>query len=90
MIPLTIIFIGKGEDGPWRDLQDKPIIHLGNGTKAIQIGVLEGGMTSGLPSVALRIDLPDGQTVIAETSARLFVSAGNAVQARYPDLLEGD
>lgn len=51
----------------------------------IQVVVIQGGMESGAPSVLLRIDLPDGKSVVAETSARLFVSAGRMIKARYGD-----
>ena len=83
MIPFNIILDG---DNAWPDLKDKEVVHLGQGAPAIQVAVLDGGMASGRPSVAIRIDLPDGRSVIAETSARLFCSAGRAVTARYPDL----
>lgn len=86
MIPITITFNG---DNAWPDLRDKPVIHVANG-KGISVAVLDGGMASGRPSVALRLELPDGQTVIAETSARLFASAGRAIMAKYPNLFEGD
>lgn len=85
MIPLNIILDG---DNAWEDIRDKPIIHLGNGAPAIQVAVLTGGMSSGRPSVALRIDLPDGKHVIAETSARLFCAAARVIMAKYPDLFE--
>lgn len=87
MIPMVVNLDG---DNAWPELKDKPFIHLGNGSPAIQVAVLENGMASGRPSVALRLDLPDGQHVVAETSARLFCSAARAIMARYPDLFEGD
>lgn len=87
MIPMTIILDG---DSAWPDLQSKPFIHLGNGAPAIEVAVLENGLASGRPSVALRLELPDGQTVVAETTARLFCTAARAIQAKYPDLFEGD
>lgn len=77
-------------DGVWPELRDKRVIHLANDAPAIQVCTLEGGLASGRPSVAIRIDLPDGRTVIAETTARLFVSAGRAIAARYPDLFKDD
>jgi hypothetical protein len=87
MIGMTISLSG---DNAWPDLQDKDIIHLANGAPPIQIAVLEGGLTSGRPSVAIRIDLPDGQTLVAETTARLFCTAARAIQAKYPDLFKDD
>lgn len=79
-VALTVKLNG---DGAWPDLAQADIIHLGNDAPPIQLSALPGGMASGLPSVAIRIDLPDGRTVIAETSMRLFVSAADALAARY-------
>lgn len=46
---------------------------------------LARGMTSGAPSVALMISLPDGKVVFAQTSLRLFLAAGDALKARHGD-----
>jgi hypothetical protein len=83
MIPLTIILDG---DNAWPDLKDKPADKLHHVTAGMAVAMLDGGMTSGLPSVAFRIDLADGSTVIAETSARLFVTAARAFEARHGSL----
>lgn len=71
-------------DGAWPDLAAKAdrIVHLANGS-SIGLSVLEGGMTSGRMSAAFRIDLPDGQVVIAETSWRLLATAVRGIAARY-------
>lgn len=81
---MSVIFNG---DNAWPDLRDKDFIHLGNGAAPIQVAVLEMGMKSGRPSISIRIDLPDGQTVIAEASARSFVLAARMINAKYPGLL---
>lgn len=86
MIPMTLVM----REPAWPEIDKKKIVHLGQGAPAIQVAVLDRGMESGRPSIALRIDLPDGQHVIAETSARLFVTAARAIHAKYPDLFEGD
>lgn len=83
MIPMTIIMKG---DNAWPDLAGKDVIHLSNGAPPLQVAVLDGGMQSGRPSVALRVDLPDGKVVIAETTARLLCTAAKAIMAKYPDL----
>lgn len=57
--------------------------------KNIKMGVLEGGMASGKPSVSFGIYLPDGRVVFAETSLLLLQSAIRAFTARYGDLTEG-
>lgn len=88
MIPLVVILEG---DNAWPDLRDKEkVVHLGNGTPPIQVGVLDAGMTSGRPSIGIRVDLPDGTTVVAETSARLFCMAARLIMNKFPDLYEGD
>lgn len=46
------------------------------------------GMRSGRTSVALRLDLPDGRTLIAETSLGLLLGAAKAFEARHGDQVE--
>lgn len=83
MIPLRIILEG---DNCWPDLKDKePIL-----TDLVAVAALPSGMTSGKPSVAVRIDLPDGRAVIAQTSMRLFLMAARAFRARFGDVDEQD
>lgn len=47
----------------------------------VQMIGLERGMVSGLPSVAIMVQLADGQVVFAETSYRLFKIAADALAA---------
>lgn len=44
---------------------------------------LESGMRSGAASVAICFKLPDGHTVFVQTSLALFVSAADALRAKY-------
>lgn len=83
MIPLSVIMDG---DNCWPELQEKDVIEA----DGLQVAVLKYGTVSGKPSVTLRLELPDGRTVLAQTSARLFCTAGRMITARYPDLFEGD
>jgi hypothetical protein len=80
-------------DGAWQDLREKEaqcqFIHLGEEAPPIQVAGLAGGMQSGAPSVAFRIDLPDGTAVMVETSLALFLTAAEAFKARYGDPREG-
>ncbi len=87
MLTMTINLNG---DGCWPDLVDKEVIHLANDAPPIQVAALEAGMVKGHPSVSFRFDLPDGQVLIAETSARLFVIAARAIEGRWPDLFDGE
>lgn len=81
MVELEIIV---GGDGCWPDLIEKlergQLIHV---TTGMQVASLEKGMTSGKPSVSIRIDLPDGRTIVSETSLNLFLKAAEIFKARY-------
>jgi hypothetical protein len=82
MLALNIIL---GGDSAWPDLLDQRE-NIINVTTPIGITALAGGMTSGKASVALRIDLPDGRVVIAETSLALFLTAAKVFEAKYGTL----
>jgi hypothetical protein len=73
-------------DRAWPELRMRRVIHVGNDAPPIGVVLFDGGLASGRPSVALRIDLPDGSTVIAETTASLFCKAARAIEARHPNL----
>lgn len=72
-------------DGAYSDLRERTadIIHLGEGAPPIGLTALAGGMTSGRASVMLRIDLPDGRVVLAETSLRLLQTVVAQLTAHY-------
>ncbi len=78
MIVMNVILDG---DGCWPDLQDKKIIRA----VGLQAAALRGGTREGSPSVAFRIDLEDGRTVIAETSLKLLLTASDLFRAKYGD-----
>ncbi len=82
MPAISVILQG---DGAWPDVIGKEVIHLGNNAPPIQVAALPGGMQSGLPSVTIRIDLPDGKVVLAETSLKLFLFAADALRAKFGD-----
>jgi hypothetical protein len=96
MPSFDLTFHSNSEGPLWPDLasrnQDRLYIVAEDGGhgEGIKLGVLDGGMASGQPSVALRCDLEDGRTVIIQTSARLFCSAARAIATRYPKLFEGE
>ena len=78
MIVMSVILDG---DRCWPDLQGKKIIRA----IGLQVAGLQGGMKGGPPSVAFRIDLEDGRTVIAETSLKLLLTASDLFRAKYGD-----
>jgi hypothetical protein len=83
---MPVIDVRLDGDNCWPDLKAKVeagrLIHIKGDGPPIGLAMLEGGMVSGKPSVALRIDLPDGRTVLAETSVELFLTAAAAVRGR--------
>lgn len=54
-----------------------------------EIAMLPNGMSSGAPSVAVRIDLPDGTFIFAQTSLKLLCLAADAFRVRYAALNPG-
>jgi hypothetical protein len=72
-------------DGAWPDLAEKLALEKVLRSESIELAVLSGGMASGKPSVAIRINLDDDSVVIAETSLILFLSAADAFKAKYGD-----
>lgn len=82
MLELKILPNG---DGQWPDLKQKEeegkLIEVTN----LEIAGLPVGMSSGMPSVAIRIDLEDGRTVFAQTSLRLFLTCAEVLVAVHGD-----
>jgi hypothetical protein len=84
MIPMSVRFQRDGEPPVWPD-------HVGRVIDAgllVDVAVLDRGMESGLPSVAFRLELPDGTPVIAQQTARQIVTLARMILARYPDLMD--
>lgn len=80
-----IINVKLDGENAWPDLRDRleDVIHLQG--PPMEIAVLPDGMASGKPSVAIRIDLPDGRVVVAEISLALWQMAAAAIRGRYGD-----
>ncbi len=86
MPALAITIVRTGDPSPWPELADRGVHHV---TDGLAIAILEAGMGSGAPSVGLRIDLDDGNTVLAETSLALLGSAVIAGRAVFPEAFAG-
>lgn len=76
---LKIVF---DAEGILKDVPPEKIIHLKN---SITVARLEKGMESGKASVSFIFELPDGNTVFAETSMSLFLAAASAFKSRFGD-----
>lgn len=77
-------------DAAWPDVaqlaEQGKLIHLRE--TPWSLAALAMGMRSGRTSIALRLDLPDGRTLIAETSLGLLLGAARAFEARHGDQVE--
>jgi hypothetical protein len=78
------------EEGCWPDLEGSTIAG-GNGprlqiTEDLSIASFSSGMASGLPSVIIRLNLPDGSVALGQTSLRLFQAAAAAFRGRYGEV----
>jgi hypothetical protein len=78
MIPLHIDVRG---DGAWPELLQTGYID-GQWT---HIAGLPQGTESGRESVSVRIALPDGTQVVAQTTLRLFLTAARLLAATYQE-----
>ena len=79
MIPMSIKFLGDDERA-WIDVSE---VHDGK----MELAVSPHGLSSGKPSVLVRIDV-DGKIYVIPTTARLFCTMGKMIEAKYPDLFD--
>ncbi len=81
MPALTIVLdIDDHSDPNMRQVDHSKVIHLSDAY--MEVIRVPRGMQSGKSSVFIRIDLPDGRIVMAETSMALFLTAANAFAAK--------
>jgi hypothetical protein len=92
---MPVIDLDLDGDAAWPDLITKPaehVMHLPDVTW--RMAVLDGGMHSGQPSIALRIDIPystkdgtatvqEANTLVTETSWAALAGAVKAIVTRY-------
>ena len=71
-------------DGALADMvgREADVIFL---TAPFTVAALAAGMQSGAPSLAIRIDLPDGRVVFQETSLGAWIMATAALRGRFPE-----
>lgn len=77
MVSMEVIFDG---DNCWPDLSEMEVVVA---TAPIRMAALRGGMVSGKPSVTVRVDLPDGSVVLAETTMVLLMGALRLFKAEF-------
>ena len=77
---MPVLSIYLDGEGMLRGVDVNKIVQLDS---PIKIGALTKGMSSGRPSISFAFELPDGRTVFAQTSMRLFHIAAKAFAAKY-------
>jgi hypothetical protein len=89
---MPVIDLNLDGDDAWTDIgQEGPLVMF-DGTW--QLAALEAGMSSGAPSLALRLDVEligfdRPVPVIAQTSLAAWISATCALRGRFPDAFAG-
>ena len=75
MIPLSIVLNG---DNCWPELKERGFVR----GQLVAIARLPLGTNEGRSTVCIRVELPDGRTVLAETTLRLMQNAIRAFDVR--------
>lgn len=77
-----VVHVNLDGDGVFPELKGRKIHRITEMT----VTSLPGGMTSGLPSVAVRMDLPGTEeSVFFETSVRMWLSVADLLKSKYGD-----
>ena len=82
---IRMLFLDEGDPPAWDVPNPLPDSWVHMADPLIQIVGIEKGMQSGRPSVMIRLDLPDGRVVIAETSLDAFQTANAVLRGRFGD-----
>ena len=77
MIPLEIVMDGTGI------LKDVPADKFIETRSKVTLAALPRGTAKGKPTIAIIFELPDGTTVMAQTTMALFHAAAKAFAARF-------
>ena len=86
MIPLRIVL---DADGAFPELEGSQV-RKAHAARSIAVAALQGGLKSGGTSIAFVIPLEDGSHVFAETTLKLFLTAADAMKARFGDPRQDD
>jgi hypothetical protein len=88
---MPAIELNLNGDRAWPDIRDNIVkdnlTHLPDTTW--RLAALSGGMVSGKTSLALRLDLPNGEVIVTETSLASWVATTCALRARFPEEFKG-
>jgi hypothetical protein len=76
------LIIQLNAEGLLEGVDPDSVVHV---TTPLTVAPLAGGMASGSPSVMITCVLPDGRTLVAETSLKLFLQAAKIFNDRFAD-----
>lgn len=85
MPTIDVKIVRRDDPPPFPQAQN--VVHLPDAVW--ELAALEGGMQSGKESLALRLTLPDGTEVLAETSLGAWITATCAIRGAFPDGFAG-
>ncbi|GAH63716.1 unnamed protein product, partial [marine sediment metagenome] len=70
-------------DNAFSDLQGREESDIIHRTGPFTVAALVGGMKSGHPSLAIRIDLPDNKVLLQETSVAAWLAVARAIEVKF-------
>jgi hypothetical protein len=85
---INVHILRKGDPPIWPDLADRGM-HEIPPAQPWELALLEAGMKSGAPSVMLRLDLADGNSVTAQMSVGAWIMATAAMRGAFPEAFAG-
>jgi len=80
---MPIINLKLNGERAFSDLQGKEKGDIIHRKAAFTVASLAKGMKSGHPSLAIRIDLPEGKVLIQETSVAAWLAIAAALEMRF-------
>lgn len=88
MPTINVHILRQGDPPIWTDLADRGMHEIPT-DQPWELAVLEAGMKSGAPSVMLRLDLADGNSVTAQMSVAAWIVATAAMRGAFPEAFAG-
>jgi len=88
MPTMRVQILRRDDPVPW-DLVSERNLLLPDPETPWDLVIAETGMNSGAPSIGLRMDLPQGYTLIAQTSLGAWLMATAAFRGAFPEAFAG-
>lgn len=88
MPTMRVQILRRDDAVPWNVASDASLL-LPDPETPWELVIAETGTNSGAPSIALRMDLPEGHTLIAQTSLGAWLMATAAFRGAFPEAFVG-